>query len=210
MFKKLLATASVATMVASGPSFAADLQTDVDVTLPNVVALYCYDQVNVSVSAANFLTAVGSTVGATGAKQSTNTSTTNATAAAGTWTAALSGLDTESAGSGAVSDDVDLVMTGVCAFRAITTTKATVQIDPIAAGQELMNGTTDKITVGTPVASDDGSTFAASYDVAQANLGFSVIRPITIKLPLDLSAAKKAGTYSSTTAGTFKVTVSAL
>jgi len=203
-FVKTVAAAAVLSSLASTPSRAATLQTDVDVTLPSVIALYCYDEVDVNVTAAGFVSAVG---GTNGSKQTTGGFSATPTAAAGEWNVAVTGLDTDSA-AGVIDTDVNLNMTGVCAFRAISGTGVTVSI---ATQNATLAGTTagNSITVGTAVARDNatGGAYAASYPVAASSLGWGTVRNIDIQLPLDLANAGAEGTYSSATDGTFEVEV---
>ena len=204
MFKKALATvAAVATL--SSATQAAELQTDVDVTLPSVIALSCYDEIDVNVTAAGFLTAVGSTATATGEIAGGDAGTVTATAAAGELTAGSTELAV-----GTVDANVNLNMTNICAFRAIGAANG-VTVSVAATNQTTLAGPgTTSIAVGTPATrANGGTTFGTTYDVAVADLGFTNVNGIDVQLPLDLTNAGVAGTYDSTgtDAGTFKVTV---
>lgn len=199
-FIKAAAAVAVIATSATGPAHAAALSTDVDVTLPSIIALYCYDKVDVNVTTAGYVAATGAI---DGGSTTTSTGPTDATSpSAGNWEAAVAGLDTTAGGSAAT--DVDLTMTGVCAFRALaTSTGVNVSIDRRAADGDINHPDGAKI-VATAAKLVNSGAAVDDYDVT-TGLGLGNVNPITVRLPLDLSAATLAGTY--TTSDLFTVTV---
>ena len=237
MRRILTATTAIATL-AGAPAHAASVSTDVDVTLNNVIALYCYDTVSVNVTAANFIAAVG---GIDGEQGLGSAGSITATGTSGTWTAALDAT-TDAATADAVDSNADLVMTNVCAYRAVSSAGVKVEgalnnggsgsvslvsdYSVPSTGGGAATPSTAHIDV-TGISIRDGSTSGAAwgsdYTVPGASLGFGNLKAVDVRLPLDLADATDAATYSvptvtSTTGGVtttsnpgvFTITVTAL
>ncbi len=179
---------------------AASLQTDLDIDVPSVIALYCYDKVYLKVSIEGFVEATGAFNGTS----VTELAESGVSASNGSWNAAIEGLDT-SAGS-EFKSKADLNMKGVCAFRAIATSAG------VNVSVKLENGVLKHATEnGANITAIDakllnGGTEVSDYDVT-TGLGFSNLNGIAIRLPLDLSDTTVAGLYSSQ--DVFTVTVTA-
>lgn len=192
-FIKTVAAAAILATSATGPASAAALQTDVDISLPSVIALYCYDKVSVNVTTAGFVAATGAFDGGSVTNFAAGDEV-DATGTAGNWDAAISGLDTTAGASAATT--ANLNMTGVCAFRAIASA-AGVNVS-ISLDDGVLEHATEAGANITATAAQvqEGASYVTNYDVT-SGLGMSNLNPITIRLPLDLSAATVAGTYSS-------------
>lgn len=207
MFKKALATVAAAATLSS-PAYAAELETDIDVTLPSIIVLSCYDSVDVNVTAAGLLTAMGTTVDATTADGGTidggAAGSITATGAAGELTADATALTV-----GTADTDVKLNMTNICAFRAIGAANGVTVSVATTTNTTLDGPSGTSIVVSDPKTRENGggAFSGTSYDVAAADLGFGSVKGVDVQVELDLSGANVAGDYSSSTDGTFKVTV---
>lgn len=189
-FIKSVAAAAVLATSATG-THAASLSTDVDVSLPSVIALYCYDSVTVNVDADGLTAALGGTLDGTAGLGSA------------TIDSFVADLEADSNG-GIVAPDtsVDLQLNNVCAFRALVANGVEVTVAE-AADPTLVNGT-------TPAAVIDASGISLSSDATvTTGLGLAAApTPISVTVPLDLTDATAPGSYSK--AELFTVTVTAL
>lgn len=182
----------------------ASVTVDVDIDLPSILILFCFDEIDVTISAANLatlLTGVASTGEAT-----VNT-------ALGAVTPVVSGTTLE--GTPVVLDTaltvdpsaVFLNLLGVCGVRALGAGNG---VDVSVAGVNLtLDGPgTSQITVDAVATRDNavGGAFGPTFNIVEANLGLGNVRLIDAQLELDLSSAQEAGTHSSGTAGTFTIT----
>ena len=185
-FIKSVAAAAVLATSATG-THAASLSTDVDVSLPSVIALFCFDSVSVDVTAAGLRAALGGlgeeTV-LTGAATLTSFSDNDlgATGAAGT-----------------ANTEVELELNNVCAFRAlvedgvdVTVTRNSTTLDSDDADSSA------SIAVGT-------IELATDEEFDAEDLGLAVLEPISVTIPLNLANATSTGSYSQ--ADLFTVTV---
>jgi hypothetical protein len=206
---RALVAASIALASLNAPKVqAAQLQTDVDINLPSIIVLYCFDFIDVNVDATNFLTAVGAN-GTTGndALFTNNPAAVSATGTPDLLTANPVTLNVESAGIGTTAD---LRLNGACAFRAIGS-DVDVSIATDETTLETASGNSSIEVTGAEVG-DAGSApagataFAGSYTVPAADLGFGNVRFIDVQLALDFADALESGDYSSATDGTFTVT----
>jgi len=189
LIKSVAAAAVLATSVTG--THAATLSTDVDVSLPSIIALYCYDSVEVNVTAA------GLTAALSGLAEETGLGNAEVTDFTGNLGASSNDL------VGAIASTVDLNLNNVCAFRALVGTSGV----SVAVSQD--NGTTlphDTVAGASIEAANAVLTTAATVTTG---LGLAAApTPISVKLPLDLSDATAAGTYSKE--DLFTVTVTAL
>ena len=201
IFKKTITWAYLASaLLATGHASAASLQTDIEIDMPSVIALYCYDQVFLKVSAEGLVEATGAFDGTS----STALAESGVLASNGSWNASLEGLDT-SEGSEFTSK-ANLNLRGVCAFRALATT-AGVNISIELENGVLKHTTEDGANI-TAVAAKllNSGSEGSEYNVT-TGLGLSNINPIEIRLPLDFTETTVAGLYSSE--DVFTVTVTA-
>lgn len=187
-FIKSVAAAAVLATSATGVQ-AASLSTDVDVSLPSIIALYCYDSVSVNVSANGLSAALGAAPNATG---------TGLGAATVTSLDSDLGADAEGAVS-SMASSVNLDLNNVCAFRALVTNGVDVTVAQ-ATDPKLLNAAGGEIDA-------DGISLLSAGSVS-TGLGLGVAAtPISVRVPLDLANASAPGTYSK--ADLFTVTVTA-
>jgi len=189
-FIKSVAAAAVLATSATGVQ-AAELSTDVDVSLPEIIALFCYDSVVVNVSADGLTAALGGTLTSTGLGEATVENFTGDLGASSS--GSLEAPDTE----------VNLQLNNVCAFRALVETGVSVSVaeaaDPVLVNED----------VETAVINAAGIELSSDAEVDAADLGLAVApTPIDVTVPLDLSGATAPGTYSKEEL--FTVTVAAL
>ncbi len=186
-FIKSVAAAAVLATSATG-AHAASLSTDIDVELPSIIVLSCFDSVNVNVSASGLEAALGGAAVGLGA---TSTSTLVSDLGADA-SATVTGFDSS----------VDLNLNNVCAFRALVSSGARVTVAE-ASDPRLLNGTAFIDASGVTLASG-----ATTEDVT-SGLGLgAAATPISVVVPLDLSDATEPGTY--TKADLFTITVTAI
>lgn len=186
-FIKSVAAAAVLATSSTGV-YAATLSTDVNVQLPSIIVLSCFDSVTVNVSAAGLEAALSTSTGGLGA------TTINSL------TADL-GADSNATVTGA-GTEVDLNLNNVCAFRALVQNGASVTVSE-AATPRLENGSDFIDATGITLASGNLS------DDVTTGLGLGApATPISVTIPLDLADATAPGTYSK--ADLFTITVAAL
>jgi len=188
-FIKSVAAAAVLATSATGVQ-AAELSTDVDVSLPEIIALFCYDSVVVNVSADGLTAALGGTLTSTGLGEATVENFTGDLGASSS--GSLEAPDTE----------VNLQLNNVCAFRALVETGVSVSVaeaaDPVLVNED----------VETAVINAAGIELSSDEEVTEG-LGLAAApTPISVTVPLDLSGATAPGTYSKEEL--FTVTIAAL
>jgi len=186
-FIKSAAAAAVLATSATGVQ-AASLSTDVDVQLPSIIALYCYDSVSVNVGAAGLEAALGAGPVSLGASAEVTSLTQDL------------GASSSTASAEAVSS-VNLNLNNVCAFRALVTNGVDVAVTQ-PEDSRLMNGTAFIDAAGITLASGD------TTDVVNTGLGLAAAAtPVSVVVPLDLADATAPGNYAK--AGLFTITVTA-
>lgn len=198
--KTLAISATVSSVFFASNASAASLQTDVEIDIPSVIALYCYDKVYLKVSSEGFVEATGAFDGT----DVTELAESGVSASNGNWNASIEGLNT-SAGAD-FKPKANLNMKGVCAFRAVATTagvNVSIELENGVLKHATENGA--NITATAAKLLNNGSE-VSDYDVTD-NLGFSRLNGIAIRLPLDLTETRVAGLYSSE--DVFTVTVTA-
>ena len=183
-FIKSAAAAAVLATSATG-THAATLSTDVDVSLPSIVALYCFDSVSVGIDAGGLTTALNGLTSA-GLGEATINSF-----------AADLGADADT-GIASPATTVNLDLTNVCAFRALVANGVTVTVEQ-AADPTLANA-----TPGAEIDADGISLLSAAS--VTTGLGLAATpTPISVRVPLDLANATAPGSYSKS--DLFTVTV---
>ncbi len=189
-FIKSVAAAAVLATSATGTQ-AATLSTDVDVSLPSIIALYCYDAVTVNVTAAGLTAALDGEPTTAGLGSATVSEFTGE-------------LGASSNGAiGAIDPNVDLQLNNVCAFRAL------VGAAGVSVAVTQVNGTT--LSHASDPAASIGAAGASLTTPATVNTGLGLAAaptPVSVKIPLDLTNATAPGVYSKEEL--FTVTVSAL
>ncbi len=184
-FIKSVAAAAVLATSATGVQ-AASLSTDVDVQLPSIIALYCYDSVSVNVGAGGLEAALGAGPVSLGASAQVTSLTQDLGA-------------TSSEQTSTAKSAVTLNLNNVCAFRALVTNGVDVVVTQ-PADSKLMNGTAFIDAAGITLAS--GNT----TDTVNTGLGLgAAATPVSVKIPLELKDATTPGNYSK--AGLFTITV---
>jgi len=165
---KAVAAAAVLATSATGTN-AAELSTDVDINLPSIIALYCYDSVAVNVTAGGLTAALGAGTGATGLGSASITSFSDDL-----------GAD-DAIGATAYSTEVDLNLNNVCAFRALV-------------GESGVS-----VAVSQGEAEDASGATLTSAATVTTGLGLGVApTAVSVQIPLDLSDATAPGVYSKT------------
>jgi len=193
-FIKSVAAAAVLATSATGAHAQASLSTDVDVTLPSVIALYCFDSVSVTVGAAGLQAALELSEGA------------NAGGTLGATTADSLTAELDATSEATVTEDlagsVDLNLNNVCAFRALVEDGVTVSVAE-SATPTLVNGDDSINAAGITL---DGTE---TSEEITAGLGLGVAATgVSVVVPLDLTNATSPGEYSRT--DLFTITVAAL
>lgn len=196
---KIAASIAAAAMLAAVPARAGTLDTDVDIALPSAIALYCYDEVDVDISAENFLTAVGDRT-----ENTTLSASRNARASSGRLRVSVPRRPLNRASR----TRVNLILTGVCAFRASGINRS-VRVSVNAKENRLLAAGGSSIRVRNLRARDaaKGGGWRRRYNVRRADLGWSTLRGIDVRMQLDMRRAKEPGSYSSATDGTFEIVV---
>lgn len=191
---KFIKSAAVAAVLATSATgtYAAELSTDVDVSLPSIIALYCYDQVSVGVTAAGLTAALGAGSGENGLGNATISSFEGA-------------LDASSlVGNTAYTTDVNLNLNNVCAFRALVGADGV----SVAVTQGATAADTTLVNAAGGTIAAAGATLTSDATVT-TGLGLgAAATPISVRIPLDLSDATAPGTYSKS--DLFTVTVLAI
>jgi hypothetical protein len=186
-FIKSVAAAAVLATSATGVQ-AASLSTDVDVQLPSIIALYCFDSVSVNVGAAGLEAALGAGPVSLGASAEVTSLTQDLGA-------------TSSTESTNAASSVNLNLNNVCAFRALVTNGVDVAVTQ-PADSTLTNGTAFIDAAGITLASGE------TTDVVNTGLGLAAAAtPVSVVIPLDLADATAPGSYSKE--GLFTITVTA-
>lgn len=189
-FIKSAAAAAVLATSATG-THAASLSTDIDVDLPSIIALYCYDSVTVDVSAAGLTAALGGAPETAGLGGKTITSFSDDLGAASN--TAITAPNTT----------VDLQLNNVCAFRALVSNGVGVSVAQNATALDHATDTTASIGIpAAGVALTSATSVTTGLGLGAAPTG------IDVKVPLDLTNATASGVYSEDEV--FTVTVTAL
>lgn len=198
-----LFTAAALTLVA--PVQAASVTTDVDINLPSILILFCYDEIDVTITAANLATLM---VG--GAATGDDAATT----ALGTTTPAVVGTNLEgtvitlSSALNVNEDAVFLNLLEVCGIRAIGNGNGVDVSVALTANTTLANttGAGSILIDQAQTRANGGGAFAATYNIPDASLGLGNLNLVDVQLELDLTSASEAGDYSSAVDGTFTIT----
>jgi hypothetical protein len=191
-----------------GRAEAANLNVDVDIVWPSILILYCYSDVDITVTSAvlgQLMTGVASgdqgvAVAGPGAA--------NATVVGSTLVAdvLLGTPDTDLLVSEA---NIPLIIDNVCAIRAIGTNGGTgVQVGVAYTANTTLDsagaGTGTIDLAGAPAVRVDAGAFGSPVTFAPGGLG--TLHNVDVQVNLDASNADEADTYSSAAAGNFTVT----
>lgn len=201
-FWKGLAPAALFAGLAGGSAHAASLNTDVSVTLQSSIVLYCYDNVDIDVSAETYIAALGRN-----GSRAMPSRARNARARSGRWVV-NTGRRNWNRGRYRFRPRVNLDLNGVCAYRAIGGSNgARITVDTLETQLEAAGGSYIDVLRVRARDSDKGGGWRGQYRVAPAELGTGTVRGIDVRLRLDMRNAKEPGTYSSPVDGTFRITV---
>lgn len=195
--KKLLplaAAAVTAFSVFSAPVQSAQLSVDVDITLPEILILYCYQAVNVDVSAAQLATLMsesGLTFAAegSGSGQAATSALTLSPTAVTPDTVTTTDVDVDldaTTDAGATLANPTLNLNNVCAVRGLVT-GGSVNVTIPTSPASLANGAS---SIGTTNWTGPGSV----------TVGLGTPTAINISADLNLSGVTLPGTHSSATA----------
>lgn len=207
---RLLAVGLVAVLtlftLSPSPAQAASITTDVDIILPSILILFCYDDITVTITQANLVTLTGA------ASADDDIGTAGGTVTPGVVASTLEGtvITLDTALPSAVDPTAILLnMLDVCGVRAIISGAATgVDVSFALTGNTTLTGSVaGSMTVNSGgVRNGSGAGAFADFTFPAASLGLGTVATIDVQLNLDLSSATTAGTYSSAAAGTFTVT----
>lgn len=204
--KSLRSSIAVACLLALGmllvpatPAQAASLNVDVDIIWPSILILYCYSDVDITVTSAVLAELVTGTANGDQGIAVAGPGTANATVSGTGLTADvnLGSPDTDLA-PGVDLSNLALTIQDVCAIRAIQTNGGSgVQVSiAYTANTTLTNGGTGTITLtGTPQVQINGGGFGSPATFTPSGLGTT--DAVDVQLILDASSADEAGTYSS-------------
>ncbi len=200
--RKYLAALTILAGTAGETVDAASLSTDVNVNLGSVIALSCFDEVDVNLSSDTFLAAI-----------SRNTSgnlpsiTRNARAAAGRLNL-NAGRRIWNRRRFQFRRNVNLDLGGVCAYRSIGNgTGARVQVERLERRLEARNGGFISVVRVRARDSENQGPWRRSFRIRPNQLGAGVVRGIDVRLRLNMRNATEPGLYSSPADGTFRITV---
>ena len=190
---KTVPALALAMALCGGTATAGSLDTDVDVTLPSVVALYCFDKFNLDMTGQVANGTLGTSLSAT------------AVGSPGTWTvdAPLQGQNTTPP-----TIRANLTLNGVCAFRALSGSNGVnVSITPLNTVLEGPDGSTIPLNVFRVRVPDTSTAWQTNTDVPTASFALSEARAIDVRMRMNIGEANVAGVYSSPVDGTFMITV---
>jgi len=194
LFAKNAVRAMASLLVLSGGSSrAASLNTDVSVSMPSVVSLYCFDQINLDMTGQI----------ATGTLSRPLNASVEATP--GTWTvdALLMGQNTTPP-----SIFANLTLNGVCAFRALGgATGVNVTVTPLNTVLEGPDGSIIVMSSFGARVPDSSSAWLTTFDVPTSGHSLTDLRSIDVRMRMNVGSANVSGVYSSASDGTFMVTV---
>ncbi|MEM1180992.1 MAG: hypothetical protein AAGM22_21810 [Acidobacteriota bacterium] len=200
--RRLSASMALLFLLVPFSAHGASVTTDIDIDLPSIVILSCFDQIDVSITAANLASLL---VGAPA------TGDEALTTPLGTVTPSVVGTDLEGnpvtldTSLSADPSSIFLNLLGVCGVRAIGNGGG---VDVSIVGENLtLAGPSGSIVVDSVrTRRGGGAAFGPSFNIADANLGLGNVNLVDVQLELDLADARQAGDYSSPAAGTFTIT----
>lgn len=188
---------------ACGSASAASLSTDVSVNIPSSIALYCYDKVDVNISANTFETAL-----ARNGTRAMPTLTRTARGRANGRLVVNQNRRIWNRGRYRFRPTVNLDLGGVCAYHAIGGSNgARVTVEALEPRLEASGGAFINVQRVRARDSDNAGSWRRRYRVPASDLGAGVVRGIDVRLRLNLRNATEPGTYSSPVDGTFRITV---
>ncbi|MBU2533935.1 MAG: hypothetical protein KKB37_14435 [Alphaproteobacteria bacterium] len=192
--KKLISACCFMALAAFGTTQnakAASLDVDVDITLPGFLVLYCYDNIDINISAANLSTALGVTAGSSALVPPTGTQT----ATSGTIT---NDLDIAADTNTSLTTTVDLELQNICAVRGIGTSGSTADIT-ISGVASTLSGGASSGTISVSAVTPSTASVALT--------GFGNLSPFDVTMSMDLANVIQADTFTNASA---EFTVTAL
>lgn len=204
--KKFLASVCVMAMAVFGANQvkAASVDVDVDITLQGFLILYCYDDINVSISPANLGDALGLTNDSGNAIVKGSVPSANITSpSAGNLEADLD-IDSEATIS-SVTPTVTLNLKDICGVRAIAASGRNVSVSAGSAASTLTASTAANGSIGV-------SNVATNVtDLTITNGLGGALNTFDVSMELDLSSVVGADTFAASGSATeFTVTVTNL
>lgn len=199
--RKLLCvlTVAAAALVGYAPKLhAASVGVDVDITLSSILILYCYNDINVTITGAALAEVLhGSATysDGNGFAKGGVTATANGASTALEADLGITSDTTNTAFSGNLAS-VDLDLLNICAVRAIASSATGVTVGAVLNNGTL-SGTSSNITIV--------SVGVTPATIGTGSLGLGTLNPIKATLELNLSTADLAETYTGASS-TFTVT----
>jgi len=191
-------------MIGAGLSSAkaASLSTDLTVNIGSILTLVCYDDVHVDLTAESFISAVGRN-----GDRALPSLTRTARARSGRLIA-NGGRRQWRRARYRFRRRVNLDLLNVCAYSSIGGIGgARVTIDALESRLDGAGGSHIDVIRARTRDTDDAGAWRRRFNIPAADLGNGVARGIDVRLRLDLQDATEPGLYSSTTDGTFRITV---
>jgi len=177
---------------------AASVAVDVDIDIPSILILYCYDNIDVTVTSAAMIALLG--------VASADGTVTNATPAAITAAHASGALfGTAGAPDTTLPSSVDLTninldMDDICGFRAIRSSGGTgVNVSAAITTASMQDATTTStITMNDAAVRSVAGGFTALGGTEAVSTGFALgtVTPIDLRVNLDLSGVVLAGNHT--------------
>ena len=188
--------------LAESSAHAGSLNTDVEISIPSVIALYCFDEIDVGVTPDAYVTALGRN-----GSRPMPSLTRTARGREGRLIVNR-GRNFWNRGRFRFRTRVNLLLNEVCAYRAIgAATGARVTIEALEPRLETANSAFIQVDRVRARDSESVNGWRRTYRVNAADLGIGVVRGIDVRMRLDMRNATEPGTYSSLTDGTFRITV---
>jgi len=185
-----------------GSASASSLSTDLTVNMATVLSLACFEQVDVDLTADNFIAAVGRN-----GDRPLPSLTRNARAREGQLTVNGSRRQWNS-GRYRFRRRVNLDLLDVCAYRALGGIGgARVTIEALGRRLESAGGAHIQVNRVRTRDHENAGAWRRRFRIPAADLGNGDLRGIDVRLRLDLQEATEPGRYSSPTDGTFRITV---
>ncbi len=198
---KILPLAMLAAFLC-GPGNATSLSTDVTVSINSSISLFCFDEVNVDLSAGTYLSAISRNrsrpmPGITRTARERNGEL-HVNGGRRFWNRKRFEMKPR----------VLLELGSICAYRSVGGSNgARVQVEALETRLEAPQGGYIEIDRLRVRDTEKADRWRRRFRVTPAELGAGVVRGIDVRMRLDMRNATEPGLYSSPTDGTFRITV---
>lgn len=187
---------------AGGSAHAASLSTDVSVNLGSVLALSCFDEVDVNLSSDTYLAAISRN-----GSDNLPSVTRNARARAGQLNV-NAGRRILNRRRFRPRTSVNLDLGAVCAYRSLgNSTGARVRVERLEPRLEASGGGFISVVRVRTRDNETQGPWRRQYRIRPDQLGAGTVRGIDVRLRLNMRNATEPGLYSSPLDGTFRITV---